>query len=359
MIQMVDSMNNVIEFSPKYACPSTHSALHFKDDVLIAADGSAIYPIVAGIPQFLRFESAEDVETNAQLVRLNQLARVEGWRNALNAIYGENASIVRYVTDATRGSFIDLLPITKQSDVLEIGPGLGQFTCLLAIRAKSVYGLEVVPGQTEFTAERCRQEGVTNVHLAAGGDDCRLPYGDQTFDLVVVNLVLEWCGMRCLEEALIDVQRRFLSEVVRVLKPGGTFYLATKNRFALRLIIGKSDPHCYGIHFGSALPRWLSRLFLRLKGHSRPFGLLHSHAGLQAMLHDAGFEKTKSFWATPEMRFPVQYVPTDAASISEARRNPDFIQGEGRSTKLLMRFVPSFLVKHFTPGLAFLATKPS
>ena len=253
-------MQDISGFDPKYACPGTRSHLRLENDILIAESGGAVYPMLAGIPQFLCFGSAEDDATRAQLDRLNQLARADSWRSALHAVYGENAPIIDYVSDATRGSFIDLLPITKQSDVLEIGPGLGQFTSRIASRARSVYGLEVVPEQTEFAAERCRQEGMTNVHLATGGDDCRLPYGDETFDLVVVNLVLEWCGMRCLDEALVDVQRRFLSEIVRVLKPGGAFYLATKNRFALRLLIGKTDPHCYGVHFGSALPRWLSQL---------------------------------------------------------------------------------------------------
>lgn len=344
-------------FDPKYACPRTRSPLHLEENVLTAESGGGRYPVLAGIPQFLCFEPAEDDAERALLDRLNQLARADGWRSALQSAYGADAPIVRYVSDSGRTTFIDLLPLTPQSDVLEIGPGLGQFTYHLARRARSVYGLEVVSGQTAFTAERCRQEGITNVHLATGGDDCRLPYRDEAFDMVIVNLVLEWCGMRCLDEALVDVQRRFLAEVARVLKPGGAFYLATKNRFALRLLIGKTDPHCYGVRFGSALPRWLSQLLVRMKGHSRPFGLLHSYPGLQAMLQEAGFRDIKSYWATPEMRYPVQYVPVDAESIRSARAHPDFIQGEARSTRLLMRFVPAPFVRYVTPGLAFLANK--
>jgi hypothetical protein len=57
------------------------------------------------------------------------------------------------------------------------------------------------------------------------------------------------------------------------------------------------------------------------------------------------------------MRFPKEYVPTDAASIRAARRRPGFVQGESRSTRLLMQWVPAPLVRHLTPGLAFLARK--
>jgi SAM-dependent methyltransferase len=342
---------------PAYLCPLTGARLSLQGDQLVNSAGDQQYPIRAGIPQFLRFPSAEDTDTNAKLDRLNRVAREAGWRQGLEAVYGEDPDFISYVTDVARGRFIDLLPLQNRSDVLEIGPGLGQFTALLASRARSVCALEVVPGQAEFTAERCRQQGLTNVYVAAGGDDCRLPYGDQSFHLVVVNLVFEWCASRCPQERAVDVQRRMLNEIYRSLKPGGALYIATKNRFALRYIAGKRDEHCYGLRFGSALPRWLTHFLLKLQGHPRPFGTLYSHNALKKMLRNAGFKNIDSFWAAPEMRFPKQYVATDAASIRKARSNPQFIQGEMRTTRLLMPFIPARFVKYVTPGLAFLATK--
>jgi SAM-dependent methyltransferase len=285
------------------------------------------------------------------------LALDEGWRAALDSVYGEHSPMVCYVTEAARASFIDLLPLTEQSEVFEIGPGLGQFTALLARRAKSVHALEVVAGQAEFAAERCKQSGVINVHFAVGGDDCRLPYADGVFDVVVGNLVFEWCASRCLDEAEEVVQNRLLAEMHRVLKRGGSVYLATKNRFALRHLIGKPDEHCHEMRFGSALPRWIAQYLLRLKGHRRPLGRLYSHNALKGMLRRVGFDKIDSFWAVPEMRMPTHYVPIDAASVRKARRRDGFIQAELRSARFLMPMIPAGLVKHFTPGLAFLATK--
>lgn len=345
------------QLNPQYICPRTRAPLVVDGENLRTASGNVIYRIESGIPRLLRFAPVEDHETEAQLSRLNRLARESGWRSAINSVYGKDPGMVRYVTEIKRSSFIDFLPLTPKSDVLEIGAGLGQFTALLARRARTVCALEVVPGQAEFAAERCRQEGVDNVYLAVGGDDCRLPYMNEAFDVVVLNLVLEWCATRCVDEPIVEAQRRMISEIYRVLKPGGSLYLTTKNRYALRYLIGKPDEHYYNMRFGSALPRWLSGWLIRLKGHSRPGGMLHSHAGLKALLRNAGFERIDSFWATPEMRFPTDYVPTDTTSIRQARRKPGFIQGEGRSTRLLMRFIPASLVKYFTPGLAFLATK--
>ena len=349
--------NDALDYS-KYACPRTHSALRLDGDVLRAASGGGAYAVQEGIPQFLHFAPAEDAQTKEQLERLVKLAREDGWRPALDAVYGADASIVRYVTQIERASYLELLPLTPRSEVLEIGPGLGQFTALLASRARSVHGLEVVADQARFAAERCRQEGRDNVHLAAGGDDCRLPYADGSFDLVVLNLVFEWCATRCVDESIADVQLRLLREICRVLKPGGSLYLATKNRFALRVLMGTPDDHCCGVRFGSALPRWLADRAVRRRGHARRAGLLHSHNGLRALLRQSGFERVESFWATPEFRFPKHYVPNDAAAIRAARRLPGFVQGEARSTRLVMPLVPAPLVRHFTPGLAFLATRP-
>jgi SAM-dependent methyltransferase len=340
-----------------YACPLTHLPLHGDGDALRGPADGPTYPLQAGIPQFLRFGSAETDEGRTKLARLNELARRDGWEAALRSVYRDEPGMVDYVTQSARASFIDLLPITPATDVLEIGPGLGQFTPLFARRARSVSALEVVSGQAEFVAQRCAQQGLANVRVAAGGDDCRLPYPDASFDLVVLNLVFEWCASRCPDEREIDVQRRLLAEMARVLRPGGSLYLATKNRYAIKYLIGKADEHSYGMRFGSALPRPLWRWLLRRRGQARPGGMLHSHRALAALLREAGFARLASYWATPEMRFPSDYVPTDAASIRVARGRPGFVQGEGRSARLLMQCVPAPLVKHLTPGLAFLATK--
>jgi SAM-dependent methyltransferase len=344
-----------LDFS--YVCPRTRSPLRLEGMSLKGDAAASVYALRNGIPQFLCFGATEGPETSARLQQLNAAAANEGWLAALTTVYASDPAMVRYVTEANRATFLDLLPIDRQSDVLEIGPGLGQFTAAMARRAASVSALEVVAGQAEFVARRCREEGLHNVRVAVGGDDCRLPYADASFDVIVLNLVFEWCASRCVDEDPLQVQHRLLTEMARVLKPGGTLYLATKNRFALKYLIGKRDEHVHGMRFGNALPRWLVGLLLRLRGLPRAPGLLHSHPTLAGMLRHAGFDRVASFWATPEMRYPKEYVPTDADAIRSARKRDDFVQGEGRVGRLLMRRIPAPWVKYFTPGLAFLATK--
>jgi SAM-dependent methyltransferase len=284
---------------------------------------------------------AEFEEGKAELA---ELARRNGWKEAIALQFGE----AEYLTDERRGNFLNLLPI-QGADVLEIGPGFGQFTDKIAKIARTVEALEVDADQAEFMREKLRQEGINNTVVTTGGADCRLPYADETFDLVILNLVFEWCAIR-LEEPHEEAQLRLLGEIARVLRPGGRLYLSTKNRFALRYLIGKRDEHYHEMRFGSALPRWLAD---RLHGR-RSRGRLYSWSGLRRLLLQSGFKVERSWWAAPEMRFPDEMVATDARSVRAARAR-GVRQANGRAEGLLMRLVPAPLVKHVAPGLCFLA----
>lgn len=291
----------------------------------------------------------DDADDQAQLNTLNSVARLQGWRSGVSVAY--DAKLLGYVDNPERLIFLSLLPLRPHDAILEIGPGMGQISIPLSQRVATVDALEVVRGQAEFCAERSRQEGAGNIRITAGGDDCELPYGDAVFDGVVLNLVLEWCGWRS-AGTHDDMHRKLLAEVARVLKPGGFFYLATKNRYSLRLLSGGPDEHMFGMRFGSALPRWLSRGLLRGR---RPAGHLHSYRKLRALLREAGFDRSDSYWATPEMRWPTHMLQFEAADFARQRRKVP--QGESRRIRAIASLLPSFMIRHVAPGLAFLARK--
>ena len=340
----------------KYACPQDNRPVERERAGFRVVGTDTVYPDENGVPNFLRFPPVENADDIERLDRLNALADGGNWLSALQATH-RDSQFVRYVTAVDRASFLKLLPIRSDSEILEIGPGLGQFTPLMARQARSVHALEVVPGQARFVMTRCRQEGLQNVEVAMGGDDCRLPYKDNSFDLVVLNLVFEWCASRLDGELHETAQTRLLSEMARVLRPGGTLYLATKNRYALRLLLGGADEHQFNLRFGSALPRVIAAWRLRQNGHGRAMGMLHSHNALKRMLVRAGFSRNESFWAAPEMRYPTHYIATDARAVRAARASPDIVLSEGRIKKRLMKLLPAAWVRHVTPGLAFVAVK--
>lgn len=315
------------------------------------------HSVADDVLNFLPSEITESPEVNAELDQLVDLARSHGWREALERVYDDRPGLKRYVTTENRGIFLEVLPLNDDAVVFELGPGLGQLTTQLAARCRAVYGLEIVPQQAAFALERCRQEGHNNVFMAAGGHDCLLPYRDESYDVVVLNLVFEWCGSRQPDRPVIESQRKLLSEARRVLKGGGTLYLNTKNRFAITALTGKTSDSMR-LPFAHLLPyrlvEWLDPI-VRIRS-----GIpcrVHSHNALRRLITNAGFQNARSYWAAPEMRFPKRIVPTDAASIRKARRDPDFVQGPNRRVRMIMPWIPAGLVRHFTQGLMFVATK--
>ncbi|MGH7104920.1 MAG: class I SAM-dependent methyltransferase [Acetobacteraceae bacterium] len=314
---------------PPYRSP----APRFESGIFVSADSR-------------HHDSADD---RTQLNTLNAVARAQDWRSGVAAAY--HKELLNYVDDPARLIFLSLLPVNPGDALLEIGPGLGQISIPLSRRVATVDALEVVRGQAEFCAERSRQENAHNIRITAGGDNCELPYGDASFNGVILNLVLEWCGWRA-GGSHPEMHRKLLAEVSRVLKPGGFFYLSTKNRFSLRLLTGGHDEHMFQMRFGSALPRWLAGTLLR--GRRAP-GYLHSYRELRGLLHRAGLEPIESYWATPEMRWPTHMLRFQSSNFAQERRKVP--QGENRRTRAIASALPGFMIKHVAPGLAFLTRK--
>jgi len=338
-----------------YRCLSCGAALR-GDERALECECGRRYAVVAGVPMLL---ASQDHAAHAddEIVELNRLAGAKGWRDALEHIFGERPGRMRYVTAESRVQFLDLLPLTPASSVLEVGASLGQITEHIARRTRRVCALEVDPEQAKFAHTRCEQQGLHNVSVACGGHDHWLPYGDGLFDAVVLNLVLEWCGGYERSNSFRESQDLMLSECARVLKPGGHFFVATKNRFALTYLMGSADEHVDGMRFGNALPRSLMHLLLRLSGRLSPRGQLFSYDGLRRQLAAVGLSKPTGYWAVPDPRFPLEYVELEAKALREARPRLAAYPDVRRSTRLLA-LLPPWLLSRLTLGLVFVAQKP-
>ena len=96
-------------------------------------------------------------------------------------------------------------------DVLEVGPGFGATTRLLAQRVPRLTALEVEPGY----CRRLRDELGDRVEVVQG-DGTRMPFPDGRFSAVVCFTMLHHVPSPA-------AQDRLLGEVARVLRPGGVF----------------------------------------------------------------------------------------------------------------------------------------
>ena len=115
--------------------------------------------------------------------------------------YGQNGSFVHH----RAGGVVEWLAPQPGESVLDLGCGDGQLTQRLAAAGAAVQGVDASPGMVEAA----RSRGLAVVEASAES----LPHADASFDAVFSNAALHW----------VRGQDAMMSEVHRVLKPGGRF----------------------------------------------------------------------------------------------------------------------------------------
>src|SRR5438067_1206501 len=100
--------------------------------------------------------------------------------------------------------------------VLDIACGAGYGTNLLAQSAAEATGIDIDAGVIRRARKKYRRDNLDFV----AGDCCEMPLEAASFDVVVANEMIEH----------IEDHDRFMNEVTRVLKPGGTLLISTPNK---------------------------------------------------------------------------------------------------------------------------------
>ena len=115
------------------------------------------------------------------------------------------------------GYFFDLAPLEDGEDVLDLGCGAGTdvFYAALSMHGGSVTGLDMTEAMVEKSQKSAEALGLDNVRFVQGHIES-LPFEDASFDVVLSNGVPN----------LSPQKERLLSEIHRVLRPGGRVMIA-------------------------------------------------------------------------------------------------------------------------------------
>jgi ubiquinone/menaquinone biosynthesis C-methylase UbiE len=195
------------------------------------------------------------------------------WKNLYVSEYARGHHVVATIRKYLPGFAI------AGADVLDIGCGDAGVPIAFAEAGARAAGIEPHEPSVQRGLVRVREHGVS-VDLRQGVAEA-LPYPDASFDLVLLDNVLEH----------VRDQAVTLSEVRRVLKPEGILYLVTPKPLALYSLW--NDPH-YDLAGLVLLPRRLQIwYFEKVRGGGEgtyDVGTIPTRWRLRRLLERAGFE---------------------------------------------------------------------
>jgi SAM-dependent methyltransferase len=191
----------------------------------------------------------------------------------------------------------------RPSRVLEVGPGPGELSERIARELGcDVVALDISPRMVELT----RARGVD----AVVGDVQELPFGDETFDVVVAAWVLFHAQ---------DIQRA-LAEIARVLRPGGRLVAATNSERHLgelwRLVGVDRTPYSFSVENGRRL---LEEHFARVDVKQVEGTVTFADTDAVRAYVVSSITRRELASAVPELPGPFRAIRRNAVFVAEKR----------------------------------------
>jgi len=338
----------------KYLCPSCNISYPLSDNIIDTRKGDEPYWCEV---------------SQERMSRLIDQMKSERWDKSLKNLCEEIKDMALYnvTVDDDRANWLYFIPIERDSVVLDAGSGWGAVTFSLARHFKHVVSLDSVLERIKFINARKSQDNVDNIQCVCGSA-LKLPFKDETFDLVVLNGVLEWTGLSDLSISPYEVQLNVLKEINRVLKPGGYIYIGIENRYGIDYFLGFRDHHSK-LKYSTIMPRFMADIYSKLmKG--RPYRTYtHSYSGYKRLLNKASFRKHQFYFPVSNYRKFHYLIPLAGTGPLEFALNellPEKLLFTSRLAKrmfltahFMLKLKLTFLIKYFVTSYSIVSEKPN
>lgn len=192
-----------------------------------------------------------------------------------------------YHLSKERELITEVMEISKEDAVLEIGSGCGAITGALAERAGTVHCIELSKRRSYINAYRNQQK--ENIRIFVGNyENISL---SQTYDVITLIGVFEYAASYI---HTAHPYHSFLSDVRKKLNQDGRVYIAIENRLGLKYFAGCQEDHAGVVFEGiEGYPNY---------SKAKTF----SYHELGLMFKDCGFENYEFFYPYPDYKFPTE-----------------------------------------------------
>lgn len=322
----------------EYVCPKCKSVLENNEKVFTCNKCDINWEVANGVPNFIKEDIfwAEPGFSKENLIKINKDIQSKDWNDVLkNHESSEIRTTYKFLSDYGRVSWFDLLNLTHDPVVLDLGAGMGTMSQALSTKCKSIYAVEPVKERIDFMLSRFKQEKCNNIKIVRSDVD-NLPFENDKFDLIILNGVLEWLPVNKKNMNPRKVQIYYLKKLKKLLKKDGCIYVGIENRMAYSYYLGARDPHIL-LKYVTILPRWISHIICKIQIGDiyRPY--LYTHVGYKKLFEASGFSSPEIYSALPSYNEP--NVITHISKHS--REYADLIM---TSNRVISKFIKNILV---------------
>jgi SAM-dependent methyltransferase len=292
---------------------------------------------------------------------LINLAEALGWEESLRKYYHNDGEAIIRNFSKNRLNWLSRIPHVAggKNFALELGPGTGGVTRQLS-KYYNVVALDRSESNCAFNAIYAEQAKASVLSVCK--ESPPLPFDDNQFELVVLIGSLEWLGFYGNQSDPRDIVSDYLQEIYRVLKPGGSIYIASENAHYIAYFSGLSEAHTM-LSYVSLLSQDDADLLSRdltSKSFRNP---TFSPVELEKALLDIGFGVANSYWLHPDYSTPAYIIPLHISDrmmsfFIDQRLNPWDFRGEREFVHSFFSLLPKSLIKHFVEHYGVIASKP-
>lgn len=191
-----------------------------------------------------------------------------------------------------RGFITEVMDISKQDEVLEIGAGCGAVTGALADKAKHVQCIELSKRRSLINAYRHRSYQNISIQVCNYENSIHT----QKYDVITLIGVLEYADYYI---HAADPYTAFLIDVKQKLKENGRIYIAIENRLGMKYFSGCKEDHS-GVEF-EGIEGYTGQSKVRT----------FSYHELINLFKNCGFENIEFYYPYPDYKFPREIYSDD------------------------------------------------